>query len=302
MTTLDINTLILSLSKIKNFGRKKIFKSISLIENLNSVSINEAYQVLKIDNKISETEFLSNYKESEEDLKKIKNGKVEILNIFENDKFSFFKNKMFLNNNFEHSEFPNQLFLINKSNLNLNNKKIFTVIGTRNNSKESKEITEKIVNYLVKKQIIIASGLAKGIDTIAHQKVVDLNGIGIAILGNGLDSIYPAENRDLAKKILTNGILLSEYPFGVKAERFRLVERDRIQAMMASDIVLIESKIDGGSMHAIKWARKLNKRIWCFDINASGNIDAIKNGAIKFSNLEEFISSYNNEIKQWNIT
>ena len=298
MTTLDINTLILSLSKIKNFGRKKIFKSISLIENLNSVSINEAYQVLKIDNKISETEFLSNYKESEEDLKKIKNGNVEILNIFENDRFSFFNNKIFLNNNFEHSEFPNQLFLINKCNLNLNNKKIFTVIGTRNNSKESKEITEKIVNYLVKKQIIIASGLAKGIDTIAHQKVVDLNGTGIAILGNGLDSIYPAENRDLAKKILTNGILLSEYPFGVKAERFRLVERDRIQAMMASDIILIESKIDGGSMHAIKWAKKLNKRIWCFDINASGNIDAIKNGAIKFSNLEEFISSYNNEIKQ----
>ena len=68
--------------------------------------------------------------------------------------------------------------------------------------------------------------------------------------------------------------------------------------MMASDIVLIESKIDGGSMHAIKWARKLNKRVWCFDINASGNIDTIKNGAIKFSNLEEFISSYNNEIKQ----
>ena len=298
MTTLDINTLILSLSKIKNFGRKKIFKSISLIENMNSVSLNEAYQGLEIDNKISETEFLSNYKESEEDLKKIKNGNVEILNIFENDKFSFFNNKIFLNNNFEHSEFPNQLFLINKSNLNLNNKKIFTVIGTRNNSKESKEITEKIVNYLVKKQIIIASGLAKGIDTIAHQKVVDLNGTGIAILGNGLDSIYPAENRDLAKKILNNGILLSEYPFGVKAERFRLVERDRIQAMMSNDIVLIESKIDGGSMHAIKWARKLNKRVWCFDINASGNIDAIKNGAIKFSNLEEFISSYNNEIKQ----
>ena len=48
----------------------------------------------------------------------------------------------------------------------------------------------------------------------------------------------------------------------------------------------------------LKWAKKLNKRIWCFDINASGNIDAIKNGAIKFSNLEEFISSYNNEIKQ----
>ena len=297
MTKLNINTLILSLSKIKNFGRKKIFKSISLIENLNSISLNKVYRGLKIDTKISETEFLSNYEESEKDLKKIINGNVKILNIFENDKFNFFNNKIFLNNNFEQSEFPNQLFLINKSNLNLNNKKIFTVIGTRNNSIASKDITEKIVNYLVKKQVIIASGLAKGIDTIAHQKVVDLNGTGIAILGNGLDSIYPSENRDLAKRILINGILLSEYPFGVKAEGFRLVERDRIQAMIASDIVLIESEIDGGSMHAIKWAKKLNKRIWCFDINTSGNIDAIKNGAIKFSNLEEFINNFNNEIK-----
>ena len=252
MTTLNINTLILSLSKIKNFGRKKIFKSISLIENLNSISLNKVYRDLKIDTKISETEFLSNYEESGKDLKKIINGNVEILNIFENDKFNFFNNKIFLNNNFEQSEFPNQLFLINKSNLNLNNKKIFTVIGTRNNSIASKDITEKIVNYLVKKQVIIASGLAKGIDTIAHQKVVDLNGTGIAILGNGLDSIYPSENRDLAKRILINGILLSEYPFGVKAEGFRLVERDRIQAMIASDIVLIEIEIDGGSMHAIK--------------------------------------------------
>ena len=297
MTTLNINTLIFSFSKIKNFGRKKIFKSISLIENLNSISLNKVYRGLKIDTKISETEFLSNYEESGKDLKKIINGNVEILNIFENDKFNFFNNKIFLNNNFEQSEFPNQLFLINKSNLNLNNKKIFTVIGTRNNSIASKDITEKIVNYLVKKQVIIASGLAKGIDTIAHQKVVDLNGTGIAILGNGLDSIYPSENRDLAKRILINGILLSEYPFGVKAEGFRLVERDRIQAMIASDIVLIESEIDGGSMHAIKWAKKLNKRIWCFDINTSGNIDAIKNGAIKFSNLEEFINNFNNEIK-----
>ena len=296
MMKLDINTLILSLSKIKNFGRKKIYKSISLIEDINFNSISEIYENLQINKKITETEFFSNYKESEEELKKIKNANVEIFNIFENDNFGFFNNKLFLKNNFEQSEFPNQLFLINKSNLNLINKKIFTVIGTRNNSSASKDITEKIVNYLVKKQIIIASGLAKGIDTIAHQKVVDLNGMAIAILGNGLDSIYPAENRDLAKKILTNGILLSEYPFGVKAEGFRLVERDRIQAMMASDIVLIESKIDGGSMHAIKWAKKLNKRIWCFDIDASGNRQTILDGAIKFANLEDFIAKYNDII------
>lgn len=296
---LDINTLILSLTKIKNFGRKKIYKILFQIQNLKNKDIKEIYKELQIGIKISENEFISNYDEAKQELKKIKDANVEILNIFENDVYGFFKDNLFLNNNLESSEFPNQLFLINKSKLKLDyNKKIFTVIGTRNNSKKSKEITEKIVSFLVKKQIIIVSGLAKGIDTIAHKKVTDLDGETIAILGNGLDTIYPAENRDLAKNILNKGILLSEYPFGIKAEKFRLVERDRIQAMLANDIILIESSIDGGSMHAIKWAKRLNKNIWCFDIDASGNTQTINDGAIKFSNLEEFIRKYNDLNKE----
>jgi len=296
---LDINTLILSLTKIKNFGRKKIYKILFQIQNLKNKDIKEIYKELQIAIKISENEFISNYDEAKQELKKIKDANVEILNIFENDVYGFFKDNLFLNNNLESSEFPNQLFLINKSKLKLDyNKKIFTVIGTRNNSKKSKEITEKIVSFLVKKQIIIVSGLAKGIDTIAHKKVTDLDGETIAILGNGLDTIYPAENRDLAKNILGKGILLSEYPFGIKTEKFRLVERDRIQAMLANDIILIESSIDGGSMHAIKWAKRLNKNIWCFDIDASGNTQTINDGAIKFSNLEEFIRKYNDLNKE----
>ena len=296
---LDINTLILSLTKIKNFGRKKIYKILFQIQNLKNKDIKEIYKELQIAIKISENEFISNYDEAKQELKKIKDANVEILNIFENDVYGFFKDNLFLNNNLESSEFPNQLFLINKSKLKKDyNKKIFTVIGTRNNSKKSKEITEKIVSFLVKKQIIIVSGLAKGIDTIAHKKVTDLDGETIAILGNGLDTIYPAENRDLAKNILGKGILLSEYPFGIKTEKFRLVERDRIQAMLANDIILIESSIDGGSMHAIKWAKRLNKNIWCFDIDASGNTQTINDGAIKFSNLEEFIRKYNDLNKE----
>ena len=98
-----------------------------------------------------------------------------------------------------------------------------------------------------------------------------------------------------SQKILDKGILLTEYTFGLKAEKFRLIERDRIQAMLANDIVLIESDIKGGSMHAIKWAKKLNKRIWCFDMNASGNKERLNNydDVIKFSNIEEFINKFN---------
>ena len=108
------------------------------------------------------------------------------------------------------------------------------------------------------------------------------------------------EVKAIDKSILKNGILLSEYSFGIKAEGFRLVERDRIQVMLANDIVLIESSIDGGSMHAIKWAKKLNKRIWCFNINVSGNKDLIENyeHTIVFSNIEEFIKKFNLVMKK----
>ena len=293
---LNFNTLILSLSKIKNLGRKRIFNLLSNIKNMEDHLINDIFTELKLNEKLSFDEFKTLYLNSIDEVTKIEKSGVKIINIFENDEFGIFKNKYLLKNNNEISEFPNQLFILNKSNLKLdNNKNIFTIIGTRNNSEESKIITQKITNFLIKKKSIIVSGLAKGIDTIAHQKVVDLEGIAIAILANGLDNIYPSENRDLAKSILKNGMLVSEYPFGAKAEKFRLIERDRIQAMFCNDIVLIESKIDGGSMHAIKWAKKLDKRIWCYNLNASGNIDLINHyeECIIFKNLEDFIEKYN---------
>jgi len=293
---LNFNTLILSLSKIKNLGRKRIFNLLSNVKNIDDHLIKDIFIELKLNEKLSFDEFKTLYLNSIDEVTKIEKSGVKIINIFENDEFGIFKNKYLLKNKNEISEFPNQLFILNKSNLKLdNNKNIFTIIGTRNNSEESKIITQKITNFLIKKKSIIVSGLAKGIDTIAHQKVVDLEGIAIAILANGLDNIYPSENRDLAKSILKNGMLVSEYPFGAKAEKFRLIERDRIQAMFCNDIVLIESKIDGGSMHAIKWAKKLNKRIWCYNLNASGNIDLINHyeECIIFKNLEDFIEKYN---------
>jgi len=293
---LNFNTLILSLSKIKNLGRKRIFNLLSNIKNIDDHLINDIFIELKLNEKLSFDEFKTLYLNSIDEVTKIEKSGVKIINIFENDEFGIFKNKYLLKNKNEISEFPNQLFILNKSNLKLdNNKNIFTIIGTRNNSEESKIITQKITNFLIKKKSIIVSGLAKGIDTIAHQKVVDLEGIAIAILANGLDNIYPSENRNLAKSILKNGMLVSEYPFGAKAEKFRLIERDRIQAMFCNDIVLIESKIDGGSMHAIKWAKKLNKRIWCYNLNVSGNIDLINHyeECIIFKNLEDFIEKYN---------
>ena len=166
------------------------------------------------------------------------------------------------------------------------------IIGTRNPTKNSANIANQIAKLIISRSYsTIVSGLAKGIDTAAHEGCLEQGGHTIAVVGHGLDTIYPKENRELAKKIIKQGgTIVSEYPFGLKAERFRLVERDRIQALLSQMIILIESDEKGGSMHTIEAAKKMNKIIWCLDIPASGNQKIIKENKniTSFKSFEEF--------------
>ncbi|MBD3360166.1 DNA-protecting protein DprA, partial [Candidatus Peregrinibacteria bacterium] len=104
---------------------------------------------------------------------------------------------------------PNQLFY--KGKLKTLNKTCIAVVGTRKLSEYGEYITNKIIEELSVLDIAIVSGLAKGIDTIAHKAALENNIPTIAVLGSGLDNIYPKQNLKLAKKIILNGILLSEY-------------------------------------------------------------------------------------------
>ena len=87
----DINTLLLCISKIKNFGRKKIFNVLSNFNNFKNISINEIFIELELEKKISENEFILNYEKSVLELEKINDKNVEVLNIFEIDKYGFYK-------------------------------------------------------------------------------------------------------------------------------------------------------------------------------------------------------------------
>jgi len=121
---LNFNTLILSLSKIKNLGRKRIFNLLSNIKNIDDHLINDIFIELKLNEKLSFDEFKTLYLNSIDEVTKIEKSGVKIINIFENDEFGIFKNKYLLKNKNEISEFPNQLFILNKSNLKLDNNKI----------------------------------------------------------------------------------------------------------------------------------------------------------------------------------
>jgi len=104
-----------------------------------------------------------------------------------------------------------------------------------------------------KKGYVIVSGLAEGIDTAAHQGALDVNGTTVAVIAHGLDRIYPAKNKKLANEIIKHGgAIVSEYSWGAKIFRNYFVARDRIQSGLSLGVIVVETEIDGGTMHTVK--------------------------------------------------
>jgi DNA processing protein len=110
----------------------------------------------------------------------------------------------------------------------------------------------------------IVSGLARGIDTIAHQTALERGAATIAVLGGGLDRIYPAENRALAARIVeSGGALISEQPFGAPARPQRLVARDRLQSGLSVSVVIAQSGLNSGTMHTARFAAAQGRALLC---------------------------------------
>lgn len=138
----------------------------------------------------------------------------------------------------------------------------FAVIGTREPSEYGTRWERRACEVLVEKGVCIVSGLAIGCDSVAHQAAVDFGGPTIAVLANGLDRVYPAQNRELAQRILDGGgALVSEYPPYSKVQRTFFVERDRLQSGLCAGIIVVETDVSGGTMHTVGFAEKQKRRI-----------------------------------------
>jgi len=153
-----------------------------------------------------------------------------------------------------------------KGNIDLLKTNCVATIGTRENTNIGEKITKKSVDFLVKHDFTIVSGLAKGIDTISHKSALKNNGNTIAVLPL-IDKIYPAENKQLAQDILdNNGLLISEMKPNTNFHSGHLVKRDRIQSGLSKAVFVIETSINGGSMHATNDAIKLKRFVFTPDI------------------------------------
>jgi len=140
------------------------------------------------------------------------------------------------------------LMLYFKGNGNLNNTIVLAVVGMRRPSEYGKIICEQIITGLHDLQLLIVSGLAYGIDACAHKASLGNNLETVAVLGHGLDQIYPNSNRPLAESIVHQGGLLTEFPSGTRLNKDLFPRRNRIVAGMSDAVLIIESAIKGGAL------------------------------------------------------
>ena len=149
-----------------------------------------------------------------------------------------------------------------KGNADLNHSKIISVVGTRTNSDYGKTVCDKLVEDLAAENILVVSGLAFGIDTIAHKAALKNNLKTIGVLAHGLDKIYPAQNKSLAKEMLSQGGLLTDFMNGTNPDRQNFPRRNRIVAGMCDALIVIESSAKGGSLITAELANSYNKDVF----------------------------------------
>ena len=172
------------------------------------------------------------------------------------------------------------------------------VVGTRKATIEGKSIAKRFSRECAAKNFAIVSGLALGIDAAAHDGCLDAEGKTVAVLANGLDSIYPKTHHSLAKKILEkNGVLVSEYPPGAPPFPARFLERNRIVSGLSRGTLVVEAPERSGSLVTARFAIDQNREIFVvpgpiFHPNFLGSNRLIRNGAQLVTRSEDILETF----------
>ncbi len=199
-------------------------------------------------------------KQVDKHLKYMNKYNIQIVNITDNEYPKSLKNIY---------DPPISLYV--KGNKYILNEKSIGIIGCRNCTKYGEKQAKIFAYNLAKNKINIVSGLAKGIDSFAHIGSLYAKGKTIAVLGNGLDTIYPKENVNLAKEIIKNdGCIISEYPLGTKPLKYNFPARNRIISGISNDILVIEAKEKSGTLITVDFALEQGKEIYVLP----GNVDS----------------------------
>ncbi|MDD5528481.1 MAG: DNA-processing protein DprA [bacterium] len=168
------------------------------------------------------------------------------------------------------------------------------IIGSRTPTHYGKLVTETFTQEFVMAGITVVSGLARGIDTYAHRETLALKGRTIAVIGSGIDIIYPPENRELFNKIYESGAVISEFPLGTQPWAGNFPARNRIISGLSKAIVVIEASLKSGVFSTVEWALKQGKEVFAVpgnitSENSKGTNKLIKDGAIPVTSAKDVL-------------
>lgn len=176
--------------------------------------------------------------------------------------------------------------------------KTLGIVGTRKASRYGLEIAKKLAEGLASLGITIVSGLALGIDTAAHKGAVEAKGRTLAVLGSGVDVVYPPQNRDLAAEIEQNGAVISEFPLGTKSEKGNFPRRNRIISGLSIGVIVVEGHYDSGAMITAKYALDQGREVFAVPGNvqleqSKGPHWLIKQGAKLVESIDDVLEDLN---------
>lgn len=156
------------------------------------------------------------------------------------------------------------------------------IVGTRKPTTYGKEVATKLAYELAQRGVIIVSGLALGIDAIAHRACLDAGGTTLAVLGNGLHKIYPHTNRALGERIVNQGgAVLSEFEEGIEPLPFNFLKRNRIVSGLADVVVIIEAASRSGTLNTAMHALNQGREVCAVPGNITSPLSAGCNGLIR---------------------
>jgi len=188
--------------------------------------------------------------------------------------------------------------------IDLNRYASISVVGSRRPTQYGAYSAEFISREVAKDGYIIISGLADGIDSFAHSGALEADMPTVAVLGCGIDTVYPASNTNLASKILKDGMIISEYPPGTPPAKHRFPERNRIIAALSLATVVIEANEGSGSLITSKFAMELGRDVFALPGNitsprSKGTNCLIRDGAYIVTEPQDISSVYNSRYKDF---
>lgn len=191
------------------------------------------------------------FKKAEEEISFIEKNNIKVLFYTDND----YPKRL------NHCD-DSPIILYYKGNADLNNKKIIGVVGARSATSYGKDRCEEIIKELSNLDVLIVSGLAYGIDSCAHKSSLDNNMETVGVLGHGLDKIYPSQNRELARRMIGKGGIITEFMSKTIPNRENFPRRNRIIAGMSDAIIVVEARQKSGAIITADIANSYNRDVF----------------------------------------